>query len=228
MAVESGISDGTGPYRGWPAELRKPEQPGGVHRRKRRHFARTPPISITSLTDMVTMLLVYLLSTFATNPVEVNDPSVEVPLSSCRPDESLGPDELPPDGCGKIEETTIVMVTGPQVSRTTETGIKIQQVTPRILVNGQPIAELDAATYRVPDAVKDPASGNYVIIPLREALKREKAIKEVTAQLSGKSFDGKIIVLADRRTPYRVLTDVLVTCGESGFADFRFAVIRPE
>jgi biopolymer transport protein ExbD len=226
MAVESGISDGTGAYSGWPPELRKAGDE--KHRRKRRHFARTPPISITSLTDMVTMLLVYLLSTFATNPVEVNDPSIEVPHSSCRPDETLPSDTLPPDGCGKIEETTIVMVTGPQVARTTETGVKIQQVVPRILVNGQPVTELDAATYRVPDAVKDPASGNYVIVPLREALKREKAVKEVTAQLSGKTFDGKVIILADRRTPYRVLTDVLVTCGESGFADFRFAVIRPE
>jgi biopolymer transport protein ExbD len=37
-----------------------------------------------------------------------------------------------------------------------------------------------------------------------------------------------VIILADKQTPYRVLTDVLVTCGESGFADFRFAVIRPE
>ena len=227
MAVESEVSDGTGAYTGWPAELRKAGE-NTSHRRKRRHFARTPPISITSLTDMVTMLLVYLLSTFATNPVEVNDPSIEVPRSTCVPDEKLASDELPPDGCGKIEETTIVMVTGPEVKRSTETGTKIQQVTPRILVNGTSIAEIDAATYRIPDAVKDPASGNYVIVPLREALKREKAVKEVTAQLSGRTFDGKIIILADRRTPYRVLTDVLVTCGESGFADFRFAVIRPE
>lgn len=227
MAGATDTSDGTGPYQGWPADVRKSSE-GTAHRRKRRHFPRTPPISITSLTDMVTMLLVYLLSTFATNPVEVKDPSVEVPQSSCVPDDALPADELPPDGCGKIEETTIVMVTGPEVKRSTETGTKIQQVTPRILVNGQPIAELDAATYRVPEAVKDPASGGYVIMPLREALKREKAIKEVTAQLSGKSFDGRVIILADRRTPYRVLTDVLVTCGESGFADFRFAVIRPE
>jgi hypothetical protein len=120
------------------------------------------------------------------------------------------------------------MVTGPQLKRTVNNVQRTELVTPRIVVDGASVAELDSRTYRVPDALKDPKSGNYVVIPLREALKRARQIKEVTAQVTGKKFDGKVIILADKQTPYRVLTDVLVTCGESGFADFRFAVIRPE
>jgi len=120
------------------------------------------------------------------------------------------------------------MITGPQQKRTVNGVITLSLVTPRIIVDGKPVAELDGKTYRVPDNIKDPATGNFVIVPLREALKRAKEIKEVTAQVTGKKFDGKVIILADKQTPYRVLTDVLVTCGDSGFADFRFAVIRPE
>ena len=41
-------------------------------KRGKRHFRATPPISITSLTDMVTMLLVYLLKTFATNYINAH------------------------------------------------------------------------------------------------------------------------------------------------------------
>ena len=228
MAAPDAPSDGTGPYKGWPAELRRPPARKKKSARGKRHFKKTPSISITSLTDMVTMLLVYLLKTFATNPVEVKDPSIEIPHSVCVPDGTLPPDTPPPDGCGSIEEATLVMITGTTQQRTVNGFITRSTVTPRIVVDGKPVAELDAATYRVPNNIKDPATGNFVIIPLREALKHAKEIKEVTAQVTGKKFDGKVIILADKGTPYRVLTDVLVTCGDSGFADFRFAVIRPE
>ena len=223
------VADGSGPYKGWPKAVRAT----GANARKKskrgkRHFKGTPGISITSLTDMVTMLLVYLLKTFATNPVEVKDSSIEVPHSVCIPDASLPADAPPPDGCGRIEEATIVMITGPQQKHSVNNVVQVSLVTPRIVVDGKPIVELDSKTYRVPQNLKDPATGGFVIMPLREALKRAKEIKEVTAQVSGNKFDGKVIILADKQTPYRVLTDVLVTCGDSGFADFRFAVIRPE
>lgn len=179
-------------------------------------------ISITSLTDMVTVLLVYLLKTFATSPIEIKDPSLELPRSVCVPVVGSGARERdggppPRDGCGEIQETTIVMVTGPKKGRTA-----------RIAVNSDPVLELDAATYRVPDAMHDAESGGWVITPLREELKKARELKEVTALREGKEFDGKVVILADKDTPYRVLSEVLVTCGESGFADFRFAVIKPE
>ena len=107
------------------------------------------------------------------------------------------------------------MVTGPQKGRTA-----------RIAVNSDAVLELDASTYRVPENLKDPESGGWVIAPLREALKRAKEAKEISALREGKTFDGKVVILADKDTPYRVLSEVLVTCGESGFADFRFAVIK--
>jgi hypothetical protein len=171
---------------------------------------------------MVTVLLVYLLKTFATSPIEIKDPSLELPRSVCNPTPGSGAKEReggppPRDGCGEIQETTIVMVTGPKKGRT-----------PRIAVNSDAIVEMDGATYRVPEQFKDPQSGGWVIVPLREALKRAKEIKEISALRDGKPFDGKVVILADKDTPYRVLSEVLVTCGESGFADFRFAVIKPD
>jgi biopolymer transport protein ExbD len=222
-----GPTDGSAPYTGWPKELNAPANRKKRAKKKRKPI-HSPAISITSLTDMVTVLLVFLLKTFATNPVEVKDSSIEVPRSTCVPADKQDPDVPPADGCGTIEEATIVMITGPQQKRVVN-GVQTQSlVTPRIVVDGKPVAQLDDKTYRVPDDIKDPATGNFVIVPLREALKRAREIKEVTAQVTGSKFDGKVIILADRQTPYRVLTDVLVTCGESGFADFRFAVIRPE
>ena len=93
-----GGNDGTAPYQGWPASAQTP--PRKRKHKARRHFAGTPGISITSLTDMVTMLLVYLLKTFATNPVEVKDSSIEVPRSLCLPNDKQRTDVPPADGCG--------------------------------------------------------------------------------------------------------------------------------
>jgi Biopolymer transport protein ExbD/TolR len=193
----------------------------------------TPPLSITSLTDAVTLLLVYLLKTFATNPIEVKDSSIELPRSTCRPDPGTGErerkDGIPPrDGCGEVMETTIVMITGPKMKRTVNGNPVVLDNVPRIAVNSEPVLELDPKTYRVPEDAHDPGSNGFVITALREALKRAKEMKEVGALRDGKKFDGKVIILADRLTPYRVLSEVLATCGESGFADFRFAVIKPD
>src|SRR4051794_18952245 len=136
--------DGTAPFKGWPADL----QAASTGKKKkssrgRRHFKNTPGISITSLTDMVTMLLVYLLKTFATNPVEVKDSSIELPHSVCVPDANWKADMPPPDGCGAIDEATIVMITGPQQKRMVNNFVQISTVTPRIVVDGKPVAELD-------------------------------------------------------------------------------------
>ncbi len=216
------VGDGSAPYKGWgPGVTSVAKRRKNV--RGRRALPKVETISITSLTDMVTVLLVYLLKTFATSPVEIKDPSLELPRSICTPvprsqaEKEKDPDWVPRDGCGEIQETTIVMVTGPKKGRVA-----------RIAVNSDAILELDPATYRVPDALKDPASGGWVITPLRDSLKRAREIKEIAALRDQKPFDGKVVILADKDTPYRVLSEVLVTCGESGFADFRFAVIKPE
>jgi biopolymer transport protein ExbD len=220
-ATES-IGDGTKKYAGWGPEASAPGTRRRKNKRGRRGSEHVATISITSLTDMVTVLLVYLLKTFATSPIEIKDPSLELPRSVCNPAPGSGAREReggppPRDGCGEIQETTLVMVTAPKKGRS-----------PRIAVNSDAILEMDGATFRVPDQFKDPNSGGWVISPLRDALKKARELKEIAALRDGKEFDGKVVILADKDTPYRVLSEVLVTCGESGFADFRFAVIKPE
>ena len=211
--LDETVGDGTSAYTGWPADLRVGHSTKKKSKRGRRKAMHTPPLSITSLTDCVTLLLVFLLKTFTTSPIEIKEPSIQLPASTSK---------------AKIEEATIVMLTGPEARRTVDGRPVLQAVNPRIIVDGKPVLEMDAATYRVHEADKDKASGGYVILSLREALKKAKESQEMSKQITGREFQGKVIVLADKRTPYRVLTDVLVTCGEAGFGEFRFAVIRPD
>jgi hypothetical protein len=151
---------------------------------------------------------VYLLKTFTTSPIEVKEPTINLPASTSQ--------EQP-------AEATVVMVTGPEARIVVNGKTQVIPATPRLVVDGRPVVELDAATYRVRDADKQ---NGYIVLQLKEELRKAKERQKAVNDALGKEMDGKIIILADRRTPYRVLTDVLVTCGDAGFGEFRFAVIK--
>lgn len=215
-APESGISDGSAPYAGWPKTGEAEPTPRKRRRRKREEEA-TAPLSINSLMDIVTILLVYLLKSYATSPIDVKDPAIELPIST---------------STERVEDATVVMITGPEKKAPNPAdpanAIIVSNV-PTIAVDGSAVAQIDPETYRVPSELKDPDSGGYVISALRDKLKDARDMQEATAEISEKGgFTGKVVILADRRTPYRVLTEVLVTCGEAGFGEFRFAIVKDE
>lgn len=215
-APESGIADGSEPYAGWSTDNEQPPAPK-KRRRKKAVLESGAPLSINSLMDIVTILLVYLLKSYATSPIDVKDPAIELPIST---------------STERVEEATVVMITGPEKKAPNPldpaNAIIVENV-PTIAVDGTAVAQLDPATYRVPNEMKDANTGGYVIKALREKLREAREMQEATADISEKGgFSGKIVILADKRTPYRVLTEVLVTCGEAGFGEFKFAIVKDE
>ncbi len=208
------VADGSAPYAGWGDDVS-----AGPQKRKKRRQRRAPeapaPLTLNSLMDIVTILLVYLLKSYATSPIEVKDPSIALPISS---------------SLENVEEATVVMITGPQKTvpnPNDPTQAIVVPNTPTIVVDATPIVALDEATYRVPAEAKDAASGGYVITALRAKLKEAAEMQALTAEVSDTlGFSGKVVIIADKQTPYRVLTDVLVTCGQAGFGEFRFAIVK--
>jgi biopolymer transport protein ExbD len=61
---------------------------------------------------------------------------------------------------------------------------------------------------------------------MRADLVKAKETQEAAAEINDREFTGKVVILADRRTPYRVLMDILVTCGQSGFGEFKFVIVK--
>ena len=190
------------------------EAPVRRKRRKRRSSPEDATLSINSLMDIVTIILVYLIKSYATSPIEVTDPSIALPTSISQ---------------GKIEEATVVMVTGKVrkiVDPKNPKNASFVKNDPWVVVDNTKVVQLDANTMRVPDADKDPDTGNYVIVKLRDQLKEAREIQDARSEVGGTEFDGKVVIIADKNTPYRVITDVLVTCGAAGFSQFRFAIIK--
>lgn len=211
--AERGIGDGKSAYAGWPEDVRKDAGTTSVRRRgkkKRRDFSGPGALSINSLMDIVTIILVYLIKSYATSPIEVKDPAIQLPISNSQ--------EV-------VEEAAVVMITGPITRQMINNNAVEVKNSPMIVVDGKPVLKLDT-NYRVAAADKE---GNFIIKPLRDALKSVRDAQELTASITEKGgFTGKVVIIADKETPYRVLSDVLVTCGKAKFGEFKFAVVKSE
>ncbi|MBH1989445.1 MAG: biopolymer transporter ExbD [Myxococcaceae bacterium] len=182
--------------------------------RRRRFRSEESPyrVSLTSLMDVVTNILVYTIKIFAVSPIVVQDPSVDLPHSTTREN---------------AEEAVVVMLTGiRRMEGAVSDEMKALYETPTIVVDGRVVEKIDPKTYRVPALAK---KNGYVITSLREELISVKANQKHTAEfIKNSGFTGKVVIVADKYTPYRVLVDVLVTCGDAGFGKFEFAVIKQE
>lgn len=81
-APESGIGQGE-EYAGWPAEVAATGPQRRVKKSPRSGDYKAS-LTMNSLLDIVTIILVYLLKSFAGNPVSVPDPTVKLPSSTAQ------------------------------------------------------------------------------------------------------------------------------------------------
>ena len=145
-------------------------------RLRRRPDDKPYAVSLTSLMDIVTNILVYTIKIFAVSTIMVQDPSIDLPFSSTK--------ENP-------EDSVVVMLTEHK----------------KVAVDGK-ILDL-----------KD----------LRHELTLIKSNQKRSADLiKGSGFTGRVVIVADKLTPYHVLVDVLTACGDIGFCKFEFAVVKQE
>jgi biopolymer transport protein ExbD len=76
-----------------------------------------------------------------------------------------------------------------------------------------------------PSVKRDGANG-YYITPLVEVLtKHANRLKKIAA-MGGSQFDGTAMVLVDKNTPYRLLTEVLYSAGQAEFKNYHLVVIK--
>ena len=93
-----------------------------------------------------------------------------------------------------------------------------------LLVEGEAVAPITNG--RIDPQLKRDGDNGYFITPLVDMLakvaRREKKVAEVT----GQKFDGELTIIADRGTPYRLLTEILYSCGQAEYANYRLLVLK--
>lgn len=183
---------------------------------RRRRFKKSEDkpyaVSLTSLMDVITNILVYTIKIFAVSPILIQDPSVVLPHSTSK---------------SNADESVVVMVTGILRAEATDSEeIRQLKEIPTILVDGVVVNQIDAKSYRIPENAK---SHGFIINNLKKKLLEIKQNqKQSAALIQNSGFTGRVTIVADKNTPYRVLVDVLATCGEVGFGNFEFAVVKQE
>jgi biopolymer transport protein ExbD len=93
-----------------------------------------------------------------------------------------------------------------------------------ILVEGDGIAPINGG--RVDPAVKRDGENGYYITPLVDVLEKHARREKKVAELTGQKFDSVLMVVADQSIPYRLLTEVLYSCGQAGYQNYRLLVLK--
>lgn len=93
-----------------------------------------------------------------------------------------------------------------------------------ILVEGDAIAPINAG--KVDPAVKRDGENGYYISPLVDTLEKHSRREKKVAELTGAAWEAQLMIIADQTTPYRLLTEVLYSAGQAGYANYRLLVLR--
>ena len=92
-----------------------------------------------------------------------------------------------------------------------------------IVVDGKPVLEL--RTGIVDPSLKQGGSSGFLITPLYKTLSEIRDRKKRTAaRFANQPFVGNVQIIADKRTPYRTLSEVIYTLGQTEFKNLRFVV----
>ena len=93
-----------------------------------------------------------------------------------------------------------------------------------ILVEGDAVAPVNNG--RVDPAVKRDGENGYYITPLVELLEKHAKREKKVAELTGQKFEAQLMLVSDQTTPYRLLTEVIYSCGQAGYANYRLLVLK--
>lgn len=92
-----------------------------------------------------------------------------------------------------------------------------------VVVDGKPVLELRNGI--VDPSLKQGGSSGFLITPLYKTLSEIRDRKKRTAaRFANQPFVGNVQVIADKRTPYRTLSEVIYTLGQTEFKNLRFVV----
>jgi biopolymer transport protein ExbD len=173
--------------------------------RKSRRIEQIPAsLDMLPMMALFTVILCALLKDYQSDPVQITpNENTRLPKSST----THGP-----------KRAVLVAITNPV--RADRPGI--------ILVDNKKVAIVERG--RVPARFKeDENSASMRIEPLFDALEKTAEREKLIAKYSKKKeFKGLITIVADKRVPFRLLTEVLYTAGKAEYGKFKFAVIKEE
>jgi len=108
-----------------------------------------------------------------------------------------------------------------------ERALQVQVTRNEIVVDGAHV--LDLRNGVVDPSQKQGGGTGFLITPLLEVLQQHRdRLRLIQRHRANQPFVGEVQIMADKRTPFRTLSEVLYTLGQSEFRHLRFVVLRRE
>jgi biopolymer transport protein ExbD len=189
-----------------PLPRQKPASLAVYKRELRKSIARNrlePEINflnITAMMDMMTIILVFLLKSLSTSTASLpQSQDLQLPKSVLTTEPDAEPEGLP------------VIISKSQI------------------IVGEAVAcpvPPDSAQYGIEAKYKRGSRNDYFIVPLGSALQAWRDTDKRIRIATGKDpTHSEAIIIADQSTPYRLLTEVMYTLGQTEFARFHMMVL---
>ncbi len=79
----------------------------------------------------------------------------------------------------------------------------------------------------VDPSLKNGGANAFLINPLLDPMQAKRDLHKLIASRNPqRPFSGEVQIVADKRTPYRTLIEVVYTCGQAEFKNVRFVVVQ--
>jgi len=158
-------------------------------------------LNITAMMDMMTIILVFLLKSLSTSTASLpQSQDLQLPKSVLTTSPDSEPEGLP------------VIVS------------KSQVIVGETVVCPVPP---DAAQYGIEAKYKRGSRNDYFIVPLGSALQAWRDSDKRIRMATGKDpSHSEAIIIGDQSTPYRLLTEVMYTLGQTEFTKFHMMVLQ--
>lgn len=201
-------------------------QPGGGGGRKggraRRRKKAAFGLQITSLMDVLIIIVIFLLKSYGLSSMSIASPD-KLSLPASKSIEAFG-------------EGIVLVVARDQVTIDEEPALQFKidpnAPTPIPLADGT-YPPGQEPKFELPEGSMDP-SGERGILPIYDILKRKKEEFDTLASRSPnpeealKQWKGDLLVQADKNVNYDLLRQIMYTAGLAGYKQFRLTVEKKE
>lgn len=102
--------------------------------------------------------------------------------------------------------------------------LKVVLTSTAVLVDGQQVVPIRGGT--IDPSYKQEGANGFLITPLHQLLAQHATREKKLAAIRGEEFAGELALVADKKTPYRLLTEVLYTAGQAEFRNYRLVTVQ--
>ena len=174
--------------------------------KKKKRLAASEELNITSMMDMMTIILVFLLKSFSATEITVN-PSDNLKLPNSNADKDPG-----------VAINVVVAKNEILVDNKRVVGI-------------EPYTDPDVpgqTMYKISDSDRKGNDVQALYSAFETAAKNAEGVANLAKKRDDVGFKGKILFQIDKDVPFSLVRDVMYNAGQAKFAEFEFVVIKTE